>query len=79
MFSFTFSIFSFLYLIVIQTFRKFFLKKRSFNFNRKNLYKWMSLTKKERYGLSKSESFEYFNKRKDLLDKIRKEYKILKK
>ena len=35
----------------------------------------MNLTKQERYNLSKQESVSYLDKRKDLLDEIRKEYK----
>jgi len=35
----------------------------------------MNLTKKERYNLSKQDSFKYLDKRKHLLDEIRKEYK----
>ena len=35
----------------------------------------MNLTKKERYNLSKQESVTYLNKRKLLLEEIRKEYK----
>ena len=39
----------------------------------------MSLSKKERYDLSKKESISYLNKRKVLLDEIRKEYKKISK
>ena len=35
----------------------------------------MNLTKKERYNLSKQESNAYLDKRKLLLEEIRKEYK----
>ena len=35
----------------------------------------MNLNKKERYNLSKQESITYLNKRKILLEEIRKEYK----
>ena len=49
--------------------------KKITTFNRKNLNNWMKLTKKERYNLSKQDSFTYLNKRKLLLDEIRKEYK----
>ena len=35
----------------------------------------MKLTKKERYNLSKNDSFTYLDRRKLLLDEIRKEYK----
>ena len=49
--------------------------KKLTTFNKKNLDNWMNLTKKERYNLSKQESFAYLEKRKLLLDEIRKEYK----
>ena len=44
-------------------------------FNKKNLNNWMNLTKKERYNLSKQESVNYMDRRKLLLEEIRKEYK----
>ena len=44
-------------------------------FNKKNLNNWMNLTKKERYNLSKQDSFNYMDRRKLLLDEIRTEYK----
>ena len=44
-------------------------------FNKKNLYNWMNLTKKERYNLSKQDSINYMDRRKLLLDEIRTEYK----
>ena len=44
-------------------------------FNKKNLNNWMNLTKKERYNLSKEDSFNYMGRRKLLLEEIRKEYK----
>ena len=44
-----------------------------------NLNRWMNLTKKERYNLSKKESASYLNKRKVLLEEIRKEYKRISK
>ena len=43
-------------------------------FNKKNLNNWMSLTKKERYNLSKEDSINYMDRRKLLLDEIRNEY-----
>ena len=49
--------------------------KKLTTFNKKNLYDWMNLTKKERYNLSKQDSFNYMGRRKLLLDEIRKEYK----
>ena len=49
--------------------------KKLTTFSKKNLNNWMNLTKKERYNLSKQDSFNYLDRRKLLLDKIRKEYK----
>ena len=52
------------------------LKAKNFTtFNKKNLNNWMNLTKKERYNLSKEDSFNYMDRRKLLLEEIRKEYK----
>ena len=48
-------------------------------FNKSNLYEWMNLTKKERFDLSKNESYSYSKKRKTLLEEIRKEYKSISK
>jgi len=71
--------------IVIFLFLRNFLKlnrkqkvlkaKKLTTFNKKNLNNWMNLTKKERYNLSKQDSFNYMDRRKLLLDEIRKEYK----
>jgi len=55
--------------------KRFFKSKKLITFNKKNLNKWMNLTKKERYNLSKQESISYLDKRKLLLDEIRNEYK----
>ena len=49
--------------------------KKLTTFDKKNLNNWMNLTKKERYNLSKQDSFKYLDRRKLLLDEIRKEYK----
>jgi len=49
--------------------------KKLTTFNKKNLNKWMNLTKKERYNLLKQDSLNYMDKRKILLDEIRNEYK----
>jgi hypothetical protein len=49
--------------------------KRLTTFNKKNLNNWMNLTKKERYKLLKQDSFNYMDRRKLLLEEIRKEYK----
>ena len=53
--------------------------KQITSFTKKSLNQWMNLTKKERYKLSKKDSVTYLNKRKVLLDQIRKEYKIISK
>ena len=49
--------------------------KKLTTFNKKNLYNWMNLTKKERYNLAKQDSVNYKDRRKLLLDEIRNEYK----
>ena len=72
-------IFSFLYLKYLKYIKKIFKKKESTLFSRRNLYQWMKLSKNERFKLTRNDSDNYLNKRKDLLEKIRKEYKILKK
>jgi len=52
------------------------LKKRGgLRFNKKNLYSWMNLTKKERFNMSKTDSMIYSIERKNLLKQIRNEYK----
>ena len=53
--------------------------KKLTTFNKKNLYNWMNLTKKERYNLSKQDSVNYMDRRKLLLDEIRNEYKKISK
>ena len=50
-----------------------------FTFDKNNLKNWMSLTKKERYNQLKKESISNLNKRKILLEEIRKEYKKISK
>ena len=55
--------------------KKVFKTKKLITFNKDNLNNWMNLTKKERYNLSKQESANYMDKRKLLLEEIRKEYK----
>ena len=56
------------------------LKTKKFRtFNKKNLNNWMNLTKKERYDLLKRDSLNYMDKRKNLLDEIRNEYKKISK
>tara|TARA_A100001035_G_C27404015_1_gene329868 strand:+ start:250 stop:540 length:291 start_codon:yes stop_codon:yes gene_type:complete len=68
-------------LFYIRNFLKFNSKKKVFKtrnlmtFNKKNLNNWMNLTRKERYNLSTQESVNYLDKRKLLLEEIRKEYK----
>ena len=74
----------FLLIIIFFNLKKFFkfnrkqevLKaKKLITFNKKNLNNWMNLTKKERYNLSKQDSLNYKDRRKLLLEEIRKEYK----
>ena len=74
----------FLFIIIFFNLRNFLklnrkqkaLKARKLiTFNKNNLYNWMNLTKKERYNLSKQDSFKYMDRRKILLDEIRNEYK----
>ena len=74
----------FLFIIIFFNLKNFFkfnrkqkvLKaKKLTTFNKKNLNDWMNLTKKERYNLLKQDSLNYMDKRKNLLDEIRNEYK----
>ena len=74
----------FLLIIILFNLRKFlnlnkkqkvFKSKKITTFNKENLNNWMNLTKKERYNLSKQDSVNYMDRRKLLLDDIRKEYK----
>ena len=78
----------FLFVSIFFNFKNFFklnrkqkvLKaKKLTTFNKKNLYNWMNLTKKERYNLSKQDSVNYMDRRKLLLDEIRNEYKKISK
>ena len=55
--------------------KKVFKSKKLIPFSKKNLNNWMNLTKKERYNLSKQDSVNYMDRRKLLLEEIRKEYK----
>ena len=59
--------------------QKLLKAKKLTTFNKKNLNNWLNLSKKERYRLSKQESDTYLDKRKLLLDEIRKEYKKISK
>ena len=60
--------------------RKIFNRKEIFKINKNNLYKWMNLSKKERFNLSKKDSERYSTERKKLVDQIRNEYRdIIKK
>ena len=74
----------FLLIIILFNLRNFFklnkkekgLKAKNLTtFNKKNFNSWMNLTKKERYNLLKQDSFNYMDRRKLLLEEIRKEYK----
>ena len=60
-------------------YKEAFKKNKSFKFSKSNLYKWMNLTKNERFELTESESKDYLKKRKSLLKEIRKEYKNISK
>ena len=55
--------------------KKVFNSKKITTFNKKNLNNWMNLTKKERYNLLKQDSLKYMDRRKNLLNEIRNEYK----
>ena len=68
--------FSFIFLKFYKN-KKAFKKNKDIKFNKSNLYKWMNLTKKERFDLSRNESNSYLKKRKSLLEEIRKEYKSI--
>jgi len=59
--------------------QKVFKSKKITTFNKKNFNNWMNLTKKERYNLSKQDSVNYMDRRKLLLEEIRKEYKKISK
>ena len=59
--------------------QKVFNSKKITTFNKKNFNNWMNLTKKERYNLSKQDSLNYMDRRKLLLDEIRREYKKISK
>ena len=74
-FLFTFIFFYLRKFLKLKIKKKVFKAKKLKTFNKKNLNNWMNLTKKERYKLSNQESVNYLNKRKILLDEIRKEYK----
>ncbi len=70
-------LFSLIFFAIFKYLRKSFKKKNFFRLNRKNLYKWMNLSKKERYKLSNNDSAFYLNERKNLLAQIRKEYRSI--
>ena len=70
---------SFYIFFIIYREKKVLKNKKIISFNKNSLNQWMNLTKKERYNLSKKDSASYFNKRKVLLDQIRKEYEIVSK
>ena len=74
----------FLFIFIFFNFRNFsksnrkqkvFKSKKITTFNKRNLENWMNLTKKERYNLSKQDSVNYMDRRRLLLEEIRKEYK----
>ena len=78
-FLFIFIFFSLRNFLKLNRKQKVFKAKKLTTFNKKNFNNWMNLTKKERYNLSKQESIKYMDRRKLLLDEIRKEYKRISK
>ena len=74
-FVFIFKFFNLINFLKLNRKQKVFKSKKLTTFNKKNLYNWMNLTKKERYNLSKQDSVNYLDRRKLLLDEIRTEYK----
>ena len=62
-------------LLTLKRKQKVLKTKKFTTFNKKNFNNWMNLTKQERYNLLKKDSFNYMDRRKILLDEIRKEYK----
>ena len=74
-FLFIFIFFNLSNFLKFQRKQKVLKAKKLTTFNKKNLNNWMNLTKKERYNLSKQDSVNYMDRRKLLLDEIRKEYK----
>ena len=74
-FLFIFIFFNLMNFLKLNRKQKVFNFKKITTFNKKNLNNWMNLTKKERYNLSKQDYVKYMDRRKLLLDEIRKEYK----
>ena len=74
-FVFIFIFFNLINFLKLKRKQKVFKSKIITTFNKKNLNNWMNLTKKERYNLSKQDSVKYMDRRKLLLEEIRKEYK----
>ena len=74
-FLFIFILFNLRNFLKLKRKQKVLNSKKITTFNKKNLNNWMSLTKKERYNLLKQDSVNYMDRRKLLLDEIRKEYK----
>ena len=74
-FVFIFILFNLINFLKLNRKQEVFKSKKITTFNKKNLNNWMNLTKKERYNLSKQDSIKYMDRRKLLLDEIRKEYK----
>ena len=74
-FLFIFIFFNLSNFLKFQRKQKVLKAKKLTTFNKKNLYDWMNLTKKERYNLSKQDSVNYMDRRKLLLEEIRNEYK----
>ena len=75
MFLFVFIFFNLRHFLKLNKKQKVSKIRKLTTFNKNNLNDWMNLTKKERYILFKQDSVNYMDKRKNLLDEIRNEYK----
>ena len=76
---FIFIFFNFKNFLKLNKKQKVLKTKKTTTFNKKNFNNWMNLTKKERYNLLKQDSVNYMDRRKLLLEEIRKEYKKISK
>ena len=76
-FLFFITFFFFYIFFKLYKYKKGFKNKKIISFNKNNLYKWLNINKREIYNLSRKDSASYLNKRKVLLNQIRKEYKTI--
>ena len=74
-FFFIFIVFNLRHFLKLNRKQKVLKTKKLTTFNKKNLKNWMNLTKEERYNFLKQDSVNYMDRRKLLLEEIRKEYK----